>query len=180
MYLIDENKHLYNKTHYLLADFPWDFRSLDDAFPVFQKLIELKKNAYYMTINKKILQNKNIKEKKFHKHIIKGNFINGDFLEKYFSLFLKLKVVISGAEYFSFNNLFYYIEYITFISLTHGLNYFKTELFKTYYGREKYHKIVISTSEKLISLAIKNGWAEKDLKYVFLNGISWMNSKKGN
>ena len=56
--LIEENKHLYNKTDYLLADFPFDSGSLDDAYPVFKRLINLKKNAYYMTINKNILKKK--------------------------------------------------------------------------------------------------------------------------
>jgi hypothetical protein len=158
--LIEENKHLYNKTDYLLADFPYDSGSLDDAYHVFKKLINLKKNAYYMTINKNILKKKHMT---FSNNIIKYNFIDGDFLEKYFSLLLKLKAVISGAEYFSFYNLFFYIEYITFISLTHGLNYFKSYLFKTYYGNMRYNKIVISSSEKIISLAINNGWKEKDL-----------------
>ena len=160
--LIEENKYLYNKTDYLLADFPGDFQSLDDAYPVFQKLINLKKNAYYMTINKQILENVNIKSN-LNNHIIKGNMINGDFLEKYFTLFLKLKAVISGAEYFSFSNLFYYIDYITFISLTHGINYFKAYLYKTYYGYNIYNKLVISTSEKIISLATQNGWKQNDL-----------------
>jgi len=160
--LIEENKYLYNKTDYLLADFPGDFQSLDDAYPVFQKLINLKKNAYYMTINKQILENVNIKIN-LNNHIIKGNMINGDFLEKYFTLFLKLKAVISGAEYFSFSNLFYYIDYITFISLTHGINYFKAYLYKTYYGYNIYNKLVISTSEKIISLATQNGWKQNDL-----------------
>jgi len=158
--LIEENKHLYNKTDYLLADFPFDSGSLDDAYPVFKRLINLKKNAYYMTINKNILKKKHFN---FSNHIIKYNFINGDFLEKYFSLLLRLKAVISGAEYFSFYNLFFYIEYITFISLTHGVNYFKSYLFKSYYGNMRYNKIVISSSEKIISLAINNGWKEKDL-----------------
>ena len=115
-----------------------------------------------MTLNKKILQNQK-NDNKFTNHIIRGNFINGNFLEKYFSLILKLKIVISGAEYISFKNIFYNIDYITFISLTHGLNYFKTYLFKTYYGKERYDKIVISPSKKIISLALKNGWEEKDL-----------------
>ena len=160
--LIEENKYLYNKTDYLLADFPWDYQSFDDAFPVFLNLIKLKKKAHYMTINKNLLQK--IKPDNYlYNYIIKGGFINGDFIEKYFSLFLRLKVVISGAEYLSFDNLFYYIEYITFISLTHGLNYFKTGLFKTYYGRNRYHKLVISNSKKLIYLAVQNGWEEKDL-----------------
>jgi hypothetical protein len=161
--LIEENKNLYNKTDYLLADFPGDFQSLDDAYPIYKKLISLGKNAYYMTINKILMKNKNNNNNNLCNHIIEGNYIHGDFLEKHFSLFLKLKAVISGAEYFSFNNLFYYMEYITFISLTHGLNYFKTDLFQTYYGNNTYNKLVISTSEKLISLAIQNGWKEKDL-----------------
>ena len=160
--LIEENKYLYNKTDYLLADFPGDFQSIDDAYPLFQKLIKLKKNAYYMTINKMIFNNKNIDDV-LKKHIIKGNMIDGNFLEKYFSMILRLKAVISGAEYFSFYNIFYYIDYITFISLTHGINYFKSDLFKTYYGSKRYNKIVISTSEKIISLALQNGWNEKDL-----------------
>ena len=162
LYLIEKNKLLYNKTYYLLADFPGESKSLDDAYPVFEKLINLKKHAYYLTLNKKILQNQK-NDNKFTNHIIRGNFINGNFLEKYFSLILKLKVVISGAEYISFKNIFYNIDYITFISLTHGLNYFKTYLFKTYYGKERYDKIVISPSKKIISLALKNGWEEKDL-----------------
>ena len=160
--LIEENKYLYNKTDYLLADFPGDFQSLDDAYPLFKKLIKLKKNAFYMTINKMIINNKNIDDI-LKNHIIKGNMIDGNFLEKYFSLILRLKAVISGAEYFSFHNIFYYIDYITFISLTHGINYFKTELYKTYYGNKRYNKIVISTSDQIISLALQNGWNDKDL-----------------
>ena len=102
-----------------------------------------------MTINKKILNNKNI-EDILKKHIIKGNMIDGNFLENYFSMILRLKAVISGAEYFSFHNIFYYIDYITFISLTHGINYFKTNLFRTYYGSKRYNdEIVISPSEKI-------------------------------
>lgn len=101
-----------------------------------------------MTINKILIKNKNNNNNNLYNHIIEGNYIHGDFLEKHFSLFLRLKAVISGAEYFSFNNLFYYMEYITFISLTHGLNYFKTDLFHTYYGNNTYNKLVISTSEK--------------------------------
>jgi CDP-glycerol glycerophosphotransferase (TagB/SpsB family) len=115
-----------------------------------------------MSINTNLFQ-KITRNNNLHNYIIKGRFIDGDFIENYFSLFLRLKAVISGAEYFSFKNLFFYMEYVTFISLTHGINYFKTELFKTYYGRNRYHKIVISTSEKIISIAIDNGWEDNDL-----------------
>ena len=160
--LIEENKYLYNKTDYLLADFPGDFQSMDDAYPVFQKLIKLKKNAYYMSINKKLFHKK-ADDNDFNQHIIKGNMIDGDFLEKYFDLVLRLKAVVSGAEYFSFKNIFFNIDYITFISLTHGLNYFKSNLFQSYYGSNTYNKIVISNSEKIINLAKKYGWKEDDL-----------------
>ena len=162
--LIEENKYIYNKTDYLLSDFPGDFESLDDAYPVFKRLIELKKNAYYMTINKRIFhKKKNDYDYYFNEHIIKGNIINGDFLEKYFNLVLRLKAVVSGAEYLSFKNLFFNIDYITFISLTHGLNYFKANLFQSYYGSNRYNKIVTSTSDKIINLAKKYGWKENDL-----------------
>ena len=57
--------------------------------------------------------------------------INGDLVERYLTLFLKLKQVISeGATYFCYiNNLFYNIEYITYISVTHGVCYFKYFLY---------------------------------------------------
>ena len=159
--IIEKNKHLYNKTYYLLADFTGEFESLDDSYPVFKKLIDLNQNAYYMTINKNIFINK--PKSKYFNNIIKSNFINGTFLEKYLSLILRLKSVISAAELLSFNNIFFNIEYITYISLTHGLNYFKAYLFKTYYGSTNYNKIVVSSSEKIIFLAIKSGWNENNL-----------------
>ena len=115
-----------------------------------------------MSINKKLFHKKT-NDDYFNQHIVKGNMINGDFLEKYFDLVLKLKAVVSGAEYFSFKNIFFNIDYITFISLTHGLNYFKANLFESYYGSNKYNKIVVSTSEKIINLAKKYGWKEDDL-----------------
>jgi hypothetical protein len=77
-----------------------------------------------MTINKKIFSIGNANEN-INQFIINGNMVDGDFLEKYFGLVLRLKAVISGAEFFSFDNLFYDIDYISFISLTHGVNYFK-------------------------------------------------------
>ena len=49
--------------------------------------------------------------------------INGEFLEKYLKIFLKLKATISGANIFSIDNLFYNIDYITYICLGHGITY---------------------------------------------------------
>ena len=66
--------------------------------------------------------------------IFDGAYINGDFFEKYLNLILKLKTVISGAKIFSVNNLFYNIEYITYICLGHGISYLKDFLYKDYYS----------------------------------------------
>ena len=38
--------------------------------------------------------------------IYDSNFINGNFLEKYFNIILRLKAVVSGAKIYSINNLF--------------------------------------------------------------------------
>ena len=95
--------------------------------------------------------------------IFDSNFINGDFLEKYFDIFLKLKAVISGAKIFSINNLFYNIEYITYICLTHGISYLKDFLYIDYYSNNTYNKIVLPPSDIIISNAKKFGWKEDDI-----------------
>ena len=89
------------------------------------------------------------------KIIISTIFIGGNFLEKYLDMILKLKVVIAGSEFYSIDNIFYNIEYITFICLTHGINYFKSFLYKDYYCYTKYNKIVASVSNKIISFVTK-------------------------
>jgi CDP-glycerol glycerophosphotransferase (TagB/SpsB family) len=90
-------------------------------------------------------------------------YINGDFLEKYLDIFLKLKAVISGAKIFSINNLFYNIEYITYICLGHGISYLKEFLFKDYYSQKLYNKIFLPDSNLLISSAIKYGWDNNNI-----------------
>ena len=93
--------------------------------------------------------------------------INGDFLGKYLTLFLKLKQVISGSgTYFDYiNNLFFIIEYITLISVTHGVCYFKYFLYdeNKCYGPNKIDKILIPPSKKIISFEIKYGWNSKNI-----------------
>ena len=54
--------------------------------------------------------------------------INGDTLEKYIELILKLKVVITAEKYECIDNIFYNIEYITYIFLGHGVQYIKSYL----------------------------------------------------
>ena len=162
LYIIDNNRYLYNKTDYLLADFLGTFQSSDDAYPIFIELIKQKKNAYYMT-RKKDIYNYHCKNINNCKTIINTIFINGDFLEKYIELFLRLKAVIAGSEFYSIDNIFYNIEYITFICLTHGINYFKPFLYNDYYSYTKYNKLVSSTSNKIITLTKKYGWNDDDL-----------------
>ena len=52
--VIDNNKNLYNKTDYLFGDFIYNEFSEDDAFPIFEKMIEQNLPAHYLTQNKDI------------------------------------------------------------------------------------------------------------------------------
>ena len=168
--IIDNNRNVYTKTDILFIDFIFAELSSDDAFPVFKKMIELNYPVHYITENKDIYN-----EFCYHHDncmsIIKVNkenyTLNGDFLEKYLTLFLKLKQVISGGGMnFNFvDNLFYNIEYLTFISITHGVCLFKFFLYEDYacYGRRRIDKIVIPPSKIIISIVKKYGWKDKDI-----------------
>ena len=70
---------------------------------------------------------------------------------------------MSGAKIFSINNLFYYIEYITYICLGHGISYFKDFLYKDYYSNKIYNKIVLPPSDIIISNAKKYGWKDDNI-----------------
>jgi hypothetical protein len=48
--IIDENKNLYNKTHFLFSDFL--IRASDDAYPVFEEMIKKNMNAHYLDAKK--------------------------------------------------------------------------------------------------------------------------------
>ena len=99
----------------------------------------------------------------------------GDFVEKYLTLILKLKAVISCKEnsfhYLSY--LFYKTEYITYIAVGHGVDYFKDYLFGNFriYGSKINNKVLIPPSRVLINLALKWGWEEQDIIKYFANGI---------
>ena len=92
-----------------------------------------------------------------------SNYIDGDFLEKYLDIFLRLKATISGAKIYSYNNLFYNIEYITYICLGHGISYLKDFLYEDYYSTKIYNKIVLPNSDIIISNAMKYGWTEDNI-----------------
>jgi hypothetical protein len=168
--IIDKNRNILTKTDYLFVDFIFAEFSSDDVYPVF---IEMKKQnmpVHYLTEKYEIYKKYCYKIKKCLT-ILKINrdnyYKNGDFLEKYLTLFLKLKAVISGkyTSLHSISILFFNIEYITYIAVGHGVCYFKHYLFNDYrlYGKKKNNKILIPPSDKLISLVKKHGWDDKDI-----------------
>ena len=165
LYIINNNKNIYNKSNYLLADFLYSNRAPGDAFFVFREMIKQNLTAFYLTERKDIYLEYYDNKLKFQKIIPivnKQYKITGYILEKYISLFLKLKAVISGSEFFSKENIFYIIDYITFICMGHGVNYFKPFLYEDYYGCKRYDKIILP-SEKVISIAKNYGWEEKNI-----------------
>ena len=103
----------------------------------------------------------------------KNRVINGDFLEKYLSLFLRIKATISGAIFFCIKNLFYYIDYITHICVGHGISILKQFLYSPnqYYGSKRYNKILLPPSDIIISIAKKHGW--KDNNIIKINLPKW-------
>jgi hypothetical protein len=139
-----------------------------DVYPIFEGMINRNISAHYLT-EREDLYEKYCHNNKYCLSIIKvddENFkINGDFIEKYFSLFLKLKYVLTsaGININFVNNLFYNIDYITFICIGHGVSYFKHYLYGEGYGPKIYDKLLIPNSKKLIEVPIKYGWKEEDL-----------------
>ena len=160
--IIDKFRDLYDKTEYLLADFILTMFNDDDILPIFRQMIKQNISAHYMSPKKDIYKEFCFKEEKCLK-IIKEYFINGDFIEKYLELILKLKVTVAGADFRAINNLFYNIEYITSINIGHGVKFFKSFLYKDYTSPKKYNKLVLAPSLKLIALAKKYGWKEENI-----------------
>ena len=162
--IIDNNKNIYKKTDYLFADFSSSNSSPGEAYIVFKEMLRKNLNVHYMSKREDIYK----KYKNFNSNIIlpiifDGAYINGDFLEKYLDLFLKLKAVISGAKIYSINNIFYNINYITYICLGHGISFLKDFLYKNYYSYKIYNKILLPPSQKIISNAKKYGWNDESI-----------------
>ena len=163
---------------YLFVDFVFKDLSSDDAYPVFKEMIKEKFPAHYLTESSKIYNEycSEINNCEIVILVNKQNYtINGDFLEKYLTLFLKLKQVITGSGiYFDYiNNLFYNIDYISYISITHGVCYFKYFLYEenNCYGPKRIDKIVIPPSEKILFFAYKYGWKRRNI--IKLNLPKW-------
>ena len=159
--IIDKNKYLYPKTHYLLSDFFNENIESADAYPIFKEMINRNLNAHYITVSQSIynefcFNNKNCVEKM---QIIFGlRKITGDTLEKYIELILRLKVVIAAEKFESIDNIFYNIDYITYIFLGHGVTYIKSFLYNDYLSPKQYNKILLPKTKRFIDLALKAGW----------------------
>ena len=167
-HIIDNNRNVYKKTDYLFIDFIFAELTSDDTFPIFKEMIKEKSNVHYITEKKELYKEYCNETKKCLAILLvnkENNPINGDFLEKYLTLFLKLKVVVSARGTTFNTNIFYNIEYITYICITHGVCFFKYYLYNDYriYGRKKNDKLLITSSDIIISVAKRYGWDDKDL-----------------
>ena len=168
--IIDKNRNIYKKTDYLFIDYIFKDQSSDDTYPVFQIMEKRRFPVHYIT-EKKDIYNKYCFKNNECQTIIpmdKESYnLYGDFLEKYLLLMLKLKAVIScklkAVNFIS--NLFYTLEYITYISIGHGICYFKEYLYSEnrLYGKKMNNKILIPPSNKIIYIAKKYGWEDENI-----------------
>ena len=164
--IIENNKYIYSKTDYLLSDFFDENIESSDAFPIFQEMIKRKFKAHYIIMSWSLynkLCSKNSKCRNDLEMIYGIRRIDGDVIEKYLELFLKLKVVIAAEKYDGIDNIFYNIDYITYIFLGHGVQYIKSYLYNDYLSPKNYNKIVLPPSHKFTSLAIQAGWKDEDI-----------------
>ena len=168
--VIDNNRDVYPKTDYIFVDFIFKGLPSDDTFPVFEKMNEQNISVHYITEKEELDEEFCGDEKRCQKIIPMNRLLYykyGDFLEKYLTLMLKLKAVVSCKEstYHKLSFLFYRIEYVNYICMGHGANFFKDYLFGKYriYGRKINNKIVIPPSPILLNFPIKYGWPEQDI-----------------
>ena len=73
--------------------------------------------------------------------------------------------MVSGRGTTFSTNLFYNIEYISYTCVGHGVCYFKYFLYdeNRIYGHKKNDKLLLPPSDKIISIAKKYGWNEKNI-----------------
>lgn len=168
--IIDNNRYIFKKTDYLFMDFIFAELSSDDVYPVFKQMVYQNLPVHYIT-EKIEIYNEFCYQNLECLTIIpvnKQNYtINGDFLENYLFLLLKLKAVISGrAQGFNYlTNIFYNLEYIIYIGVGHGVSFFKYFLYgeDETYGINQNDKLLIPPSDKLISVAKRYGWTDDNL-----------------
>ena len=168
MTIIEKYKNLYPKTEYVFADFIFNHLSSDDAYPIFQEMIEQNYSAHYITENRQIIDKYcsnyiYLDECKSIIFVNKQIYIDyADSIEKYLTLILKTKAFITcrSTDYNKVGFLLYMIDYITYITIGHGVCYFKDYLFsnRRIYGPDMNDKVLIPPSEPLIAIAVKFGW----------------------
>ena len=166
LYFINCNRNIYKKTDYLFSDFSSEHTAPGEAYLIFKEMFKQNLSVHYLTKREDIFKEYMALSRNNSSYIpiiFDSNYINGNFLEKYFDLMLRLKIVVSGAKIYSINNLFYNLEYITYICLTHGISYLKDFLYENYYSNKIYNKIVLPPSNLIISNAKKFGWEDKDI-----------------
>ena len=185
-YIIDNNRNVYQKTDYLFIDFIFKEFGEDDTYPVFKKM-DKDNSSHYLTEKSEIYKKYCLNQIKCAKIIpMDRELYNsyGDFIEKYLTLILKLKAVISAKEnrLHKIANLFYIIEYITYISVGHGLCYFKDFLYyeSQIYGTKMNNKLLIPPSKIIVNLAKKYGWKDEDLIKINLPRWDKYNYKNNN
>ena len=113
--VIDKNQHLYEKTDYLFVDFIFSEYSYDDTYPVFKEMLNQNYPVHYMTENQYIYNAHCARQAKCESilYATRANYtISGDFLEKYLTLFLKLKAVVCSRQLNFYSNVFYITDYI--------------------------------------------------------------------
>ena len=164
LHVIDKNRDVYPKTDYLFMDFIFKELSAVDTYPIFKEMLKQGLPVHYITEKENISLELNNSIS-----IINANrdnaTVNGDFLERYLSLFLRLKVIGTSRDGLYNNNLFYNIEYITYIFVGHGVCYFKYFLYGYYrYNLYKqFDKLLIPPSNQIISFAKKYGFNDEDI-----------------
>ena len=165
--VIDKNQHLYKKTDYLFVDFIFNEYSYDDTYPVFDEMLNRSYPVHYLTENSKIKNYHCYEQPKCESiiYVKRANYtINGDFVEKYLTLFLKLKAVVGSRQLYFFTNVFYCTDYITYIIIGHSILYLKYfSIDKDIVEKRKFDKLVLPPSEKVINLAKSFGWTEEDI-----------------
>ena len=110
MSIIDNNRYLYKKTHYLFSDFFSPFIESIDALTIFKEIIKENLCSYYITLSPVVYNELCLNESICARVLYGVRKIDGDFLEKYLDLLLRLKAVIAAEKYDSIDNIFYNIE----------------------------------------------------------------------
>ena len=169
LYVVDNNRYLYEKTDYLFVDLYFKEIPPDDTYPVFREMAKQNFPVHYMTERPEIYDEYCNNTQKLCLKVIKVNRDNytmtGDFLENYLEMFLRLKAVVSARAVRPAANIFCNTEYITYIFTGNGLYYFKPFIYLDLKENEarRFDKILLPDSEKIASMVKSNGWNDDEI-----------------